>query len=227
MTTKNKQINRIPLFILIVGILACMGIGYIVYSFAHGQSIIVKQPPIASGAGSTNADVAVEASDETPVAVDTLSSYKVPADAPRILKIDSLGIAARVQPMGVNSIGAIQAPVNIYDSGWYSGSSKPGAYGAMFIDGHASGATRQGLFAYLDTLQNGNIISVEKGSGEVLQYKVVHVDTVSKDAVDMNKALRTYNNATEGLNLMTCTGKWIASQKTYDNRVIVYTERGI
>ena len=224
MTTKNKQIRRIPLFILMVGILACLGIGYIIYSVVNEKTVIVTQP-IASGAGSANADVTAEASDETPVVTDTLSSYKVPADEPRILKIDSLGINARVRPMGVNSIGAIQAPVNIYDSGWYSGSSKPGTYGAMFIDGHASGATRQGLFAYLDKLQTGNIVSIEKGDGEVLNYKVVHVETVSKDGVDMNKVLHTYGGAKEGLNLMTCTGKWIASEKTYDNRVVVYTER--
>ena len=224
MTTKNKQIRRIPLFILMVSILACLGIGYIIYSVLNEKTVIVSQP-IASGAGSANADVAAEASDETPVVTDTLSSYKVPADEPRILKIDTLGINARVRSMGVNSIGAIQAPVNIYDSGWYSGSSKPGAYGAMFIDGHASGATRQGLFAYLDKLQNGNIVSIEKGDGEVLNYKVVHVETVSKDGVDMNKVLHTYGGAQEGLNLMTCTGKWIASEKTYDNRVVVYTER--
>ena len=224
MTTKNKQIRRIPLFILMVGILACLGIGYIIYSVVNEKTVIVTQP-IASGAGSANADVAAEASDETPVVTDTLSSYKVPADEPRILKIDSLGINARVRPMGVNSIGAIQAPVNIYDSGWYSGSSKPGTYGAIFIDGHASGATRQGLFAYLDKLQTGNIVSIEKGDGEILNYKVVHVETVSKDGVDMNKVLHTYGGVKEGLNLMTCTGKWIASEKTYDNRVVVYTER--
>ena len=224
MTTKNKQIKRIPLFILIVGILACIGIGYIVYSLMNEKTVVVTQP-VASGAGSNNPDVAAEASDETPVVADTLSSYKVPADEPRILKIDALGINARVRSMGVNSIGAVQAPVNIYDSGWYSGSSKPGTYGATFIDGHASGATRQGLFAYLDTLKVGNVVSIEKGDGEVLNYKVVHVETVSKDAVDMNKVLHTYGGASEGLNLMTCTGTWIASEKTYDNRVVVYTER--
>ena len=224
MTTKNKQIKRIPLFILIVGILACIGIGYIVYSLMNEKTVVVTQP-VASGAGSNNPDVAAEASDETPVVANTLSSYKVPADEPRILKIDALGINARVRSMSVNSIGAVQAPVNIYDSGWYSGSSKPGTYGAMFIDGHASGATRQGLFAYLDTLKAGIVVSIEKGDGEVLNYKVVHVETVSKDAVDMNKVLHTYGGASEGLNLMTCTGTWIASEKTYDNRVIVYTER--
>lgn len=223
MTTKNKQTKRIPAFMLIVSILACLGIAFIVYSFMTNKVVVTQ--PMSSRSSSAAEDVALEGSDETPVVADTLSEYKVAADAPRILRIDSLNINAKVREMGVNSAGAIQAPINIHDSGWYAGSSKPGSYGAMFIDGHASGATRQGLFAYLDTLKDGNTVSVERGDGEVLTYKVVHVETVGKDAVDMNKALRVYGDAKEGLNLMTCTGTWIKTEKTYDKRTVVYTER--
>jgi LPXTG-site transpeptidase (sortase) family protein len=224
MTTKNKHSQRITTFLSIVGIVvACTGLSMVAYGLITNKLNV--QQPTATGTGSDHTDVAQEASDETTVEPAAIATYKVAADQPRILKIDALKISARVKPMDVNSIGAVQAPVNIYDSGWYTGSSKPGAYGAVFIDGHASGATRKGLFAYLDTLKNGNTVSIERGDGEVLQYKVVHVETVSKDVVDMSKVLRTYNHATEGLNMMTCTGKWIESEKTYDKRVIVYTER--
>jgi hypothetical protein len=54
---------------------------------------------------------------------------------------------------------------------------------------------------------------------------VVHVETVPKESVDMQEVLRTYGDATEGLNLMTCTGTWIKDERTYDKRAIVYTER--
>jgi LPXTG-site transpeptidase (sortase) family protein len=223
MTTENKQIKRVTAFIVIVGILACIGLIFVGYKMLTKEGVIVA--PIAVGAGSENPDVAKEASDETPVATNTLESYKVAPDEPRLLKIEALKIQARIRPMGVNSIGAVQAPINIYDSGWYTNSTKPGGIGAVFIDGHASGATRKGLFAYLDTLKNGNTVSIERGDGEVYNYKVVHVETVSKDTVDMDDALRPYGDAKEGLNLMTCTGKWIEAEKTYDKRVIVYTER--
>jgi len=222
MKSKNKQINILYFVVLIAGIVAVAGIGYFGYLAVTNPS---RTQPIAVGEGSENTDVALEGSDETPVPASEVDTYTVNADAPRILKIDSLGISAKVRPMGVNSAGAVQAPVNIHDGGWYTGSSKPGAYGAMFIDGHASGTTRQGLFAYLDTMQNGNTMTIERGDGEILTYKVVHVETVSKDAVDMNKALKVYGDAKEGLNLMTCTGKWIEREKTYDNRVVVYTQR--
>lgn len=225
MATENKQIQRVPAFILIVGILAALGICFLGYSILTHKTAITTQKPGMVGTGSNNADVAKEGSDETPVASNSLNNYKVAPDAPRILKIPSLKINARIQQMGINSIGAIQAPVNIYDSGWYAGSAKPGGSGAVFIDGHASGATRMGLFAYIDTMKVGDMVSVERGDGEVFNYKVVHVETVSKDTVTMDTFLNTYGNAKEGLNLMTCTGTWIQSQKTYDKRAIVFTER--
>jgi len=223
MTTKNKQIKRASSFIAIIGILAILLLSFLAYKEMSRQPVVVA--PIASGAGSSNADVVKEATDETPVTAASVKEYTVPADEPRTLRINSLNISAKVRVMGINSIGAIAAPVNIYDSGWYGGSSKPGAPGAMFIDGHASGATRKGLFAYIDTLKDGNEVSIERGDGQVLNYKVVHVETVSKDSVDMQKVLRTYGGAKEGLNLMTCTGTWIQNERTYDKRVIVYTER--
>lgn len=223
MIPKNKQIEYLRTFVIIVGVLALLMLGFLAYKEMTKQAAVTA--PIASGAGSDNADVVKEASDETQVAVNALNTYKVAADEPRMLTIKSLQISARIKPMNVNSIGAIAAPVNIYDSGWYTGSAKPGTYGAMFIDGHASGATRKGLFAYIDTLKNGNEVSIERGDGQVLTYKVVHVETVSKELVDMKKVLRTYNGVKEGLNLMTCTGTWIKNERTYDKRAIVYTER--
>ncbi len=176
---------------------------------------------------SANSSAAVlgEGSDESEVEPNVMDNYTVAADLPRVLTIDKIGIAARILPMGINADGAVQAPVNIFDSGWYTGSAKPGEPGAALIDAHASGATREGLFAYLDTLVNGDIISVERGDGTELNYKVVLVETVDLDKVDMRKLLQSYNGASEGLNLITCTGKWIENEKTYNQRVTVYTER--
>jgi LPXTG-site transpeptidase (sortase) family protein len=223
MTTKNKKIRRAPAVLVVMSLLAGFGIGFLIYSVVSGNTVVTQ--PIAAGTASKNPDIVAEASEETPPVAAAVDTYTVPADEPRMIKIDSLNINARVRSMGINSINAIAAPVNIHDSGWYNGSAKPGTNGAVFIDGHASGTTRKGLFAYIDTLKDGNMVSIERGDGQVLNYKVVHVDTVSKDSVDMGKVLSTYDGAAEGLNMMTCTGTWLPEQKTYDKRAIVYTVR--
>ena len=166
-----------------------------------------------------------EGTDEAEVPSIDVDGYLVAPDLPRALRVDSLNIYARILPMGVNPDGSVQAPKNIFDSGWYTGSAKPGEAGASFIDAHASGATRSGLFAYLDKLKTGDIVKVEKGDGTLLQYKVTFVETVKKDEIDMSKVLQVYGGAEKGLNLMTCTGAWVKDQATYDKRVIVYTEQ--
>lgn len=165
---------------------------------------------------------AAEGRDETDVTENTLANYTVAADAPRLLAIDTLNVQARVLPMEVNPDNSMQAPLNIYDSGWYTGSAKPGQAGAMVIDGHASGPTREGLFAYLDTLKTGDTIAVERGDGKTFTYTVRHTETVALEDVDMQKLLRTYDGAEQGLNLITCAGAWMQDEKTFNQRTMVY-----
>lgn len=208
---------------LVIGVLSVTGYVSIDTWLTNRE---VKQVVAEKQQASTQQSMVLgEGEDETQVAPSAIDSYSVAADLPRVLSIDSLKIKARILPMSVNADGAMQAPVNIFDSGWYSASAKPGIPGATLIDAHASGATRQGLFAYLDTLKIGETLSLERGDGQKFNYAVTHVETVPLKEVDMAKVLKPYGAAEEGLNLITCTGTWIPDQKTYDHRVIVYTKR--
>ena len=186
---------------------------------------VVADRQVAGDSTARSMAVLGEGEDEADVTKSAIDSYTVAPDLPRVLTINKIGVEARVLPMSVNSDGSLQAPVNIFDSGWYGASAKPGQSGAGFIDAHASGSTREGLFAYLDTLAAGDSISVERGDGQAFNYEVATTETVPLGEVDMQKALRVHGGATEGLNLMTCTGKWLPEEKTYDQRVIVYAVR--
>lgn len=166
-----------------------------------------------------------EGRDEEEIKPSAVDAYRTAADLPRTMTIEKLNVHARVLPMGVNADSSMQAPLNIFDSGWYTGSAKPGEAGAMLIDGHASGPSRQGLFAYVDTLVSGDMITVERGDGEVLRYEVKHVETTQLEQVDMDKALQPYDDATEGLNLITCAGTWLQDEGTFTDRAIVYAVR--
>lgn len=166
-----------------------------------------------------------EGRDEKTPAEDALENYTVAPDQPRALYIDTIDVAARILPMGVNPDGSMQAPINIFDSGWYTGSAVPGTPGAAVIDAHASGPSRKGLFAYLDTLKEGDTLEVEMGDGARYAYRIVHLETVDLDKVDMEKLLRPYGDRAEGLNLITCAGSWLRDSRTFDQRVLVYAER--
>lgn len=222
----NLAIKRRILWISASVVIAAALIGFIAYDiwYVEQRTQQVVGAPSSSKVSETTEGV-VEGSDMAAVPPDLLANHKVAADAPRALFIEKLGVAARVQQMGLNKDNSIQAPVNVNDSGWYNASAKPGEAGAMFIDGHASGTSRLGLFAYLENLKVGDTLQVEKGDMSRLTYRVVHVETVPVDSVDMNKALAPYKGVEKGLNLMTCTGVWIKEKETLDHRVVVYTEQ--
>lgn len=222
--TTEKKRRILWVSVAVLGLVAVAGfIAYDIWLVEQKTQKILGAPGIIST--EDNTEKSSEGSETTEVPQDLLASYSVAADAPRALYIDKLGIAARVQQMGINKDNSIQAPVNINDSGWYTGSAKPGEAGAMFIDGHASGSSRMGLFAYLDTLKVGDTLQVEKGDMSRLTYRVVHVETVAVDSVDMSKVLSPYSGVENGLNLMTCTGVWLKDRETLDHRVVVYTEQ--
>ena len=186
----------------------------------------VTQEVMASGSADDDAShQEKEGTDETLVTDDKLASYRVAADLPRAIYIDKIDVKARVLPMGVNTDGSMQSPINIFDAGWYSSSSKPGEVGAMVVDAHASGRLREGLFAYIDKMAVGDAIAIEKGDGNKLNYRVTYTEEVPLDQVDMKKLLLPYGSATNGLNLITCSGSYLKESATYDHRIIVYAEQ--
>ncbi|PID33561.1 hypothetical protein CR969_00110 [Candidatus Saccharibacteria bacterium] len=164
-----------------------------------------------------------EGKDRKPLPADTLKNYKVAADLPRAVFIDKINAKGRLLPMGVNRDSTMQAPINIYDGGWYNGSAKPGQIGASVLVGHASeNNSGDGLFGKLYRLKLGDIVTVEMGDGSKQKYKVVETETVPEDKVDMGKLLLPHGKATKGVNLITCAGSWIGNE-TMDHRLIVYT----
>ena len=151
------------------------------------------------------------------------ASYTVPLLQPKLLTIPKLDISARVRKLGVDSHNELQVPNNIYDTGWYEESAKPGdAGGAILIDGHVSGATKQGIFYSLKTLGIGDGIEVERGDGTKYRFKVVKLQYYDVDKVDMIAAITSAVPGKPGLNLITCAGQYNTSAGRYDQRLIVF-----
>lgn len=215
-----KQAVLIAVAVLLVGIT-----GYATYSVWQANNRARTEMPVAPTSGGEQAMAVQEGTDEAEPHPSALEQYTVAGDLPRALYINKMNVSARVLPMGINELGAIQAPVNIYDAGWYTGSAKPGEAGAMFVDGHASGATRAGLFAYLDKLVAGDEIEIEKGDGTRLVYRVTQTEIADLEGIDMRRMLAPSEGVTRGLNLMTCIGDWVPEKNTYNQRVMVWAEQ--
>lgn len=151
-----------------------------------------------------------------------IQTYQAAADAPRLLRIPKLDIEARVKRVGTSLNGEPISPSNIYDTGWYDDSSKPGQAGAVLINGHIAGSTKQGVFHDLGTLQPNDIIQIERGDKTVLTYIVNKVQAYSGDQIDMNTALQSIVADKNGLNLMTSSANYDGGVGQSGQRVIVF-----
>ncbi len=90
-----------------------------------------------------------------------VTNYSVPPNDPKFISIPAINVNdTRVIQLGLLKSGAIATPDNIYDTGWYQGSSQPGESGAMFIFGHVSSWTADGVFYNLKKLKAGDKVTV-------------------------------------------------------------------
>lgn len=219
-----KRLRKLPVATKVMysmaAVLMLVGTGVVVQGMLTNQEVSEQVGVLAASDGNSSGTVDVP-SEEKP-AGDYVGAYRVAPQLPRIIRIQKFSVAARVLQVGVDTSNQLQAPKNIYDTGWYMGSSRPGEGGAVVIDGHYSGPTTNGVFSKLERLVAGDEISVERGDGQVFTYVVQQVETKPVGEIDMSKLLVSYDTKTPGLNLITCGGNYDNRSFTYDQRTVVY-----
>jgi LPXTG-site transpeptidase (sortase) family protein len=192
-----------------------LGLGISAWLYYHAQA---TQPKPTDAIHMANAPTA------TKPTAQAVASYTVAPDLPKYIAIPSIHVAqARVIRLGHMANGQIATPDNIYDTGWYQDSAKPGQSGAMFIFGHVSNWSANGIFFNLKKLRPGDTVTVTRGDNRQFTYKVVSTKTYPSDKVDMHAVLSPVNAAKPGLNLMTCTGHIIKGTSEFDTRLVVFT----
>ncbi len=151
--------------------------------------------------------------------MDAVASSSLPS---RLL-IPALNINAAVQYVGVNAEGNMRAPSNFTDVAWYKYGAVPGMKGSAVISGHVdNGLALAGVFKHLSDLRVGDDIYITKADGGKLHFVISDIEIYPYDAVPTNILFN--QNDTARLNLVTCDGAWVAGQKTYDHRLVIYSE---
>ncbi|MBI2611030.1 class F sortase [Candidatus Kaiserbacteria bacterium] len=147
----------------------------------------------------------------------------LPEDQPARLRVPSLEIDAFIQHVGVNAKGNMAAPSNFVDVGWYKYGTTPGFTGSAVVTGHVDNALGlPGVFKELDKMRIGDDIFVEAQDGEELHFRVVEIQRYPYTLVPL-KVLFSRSDLPR-LNLITCSGKWLQSERSYDERLVVYAE---
>ncbi|MBR2589002.1 class F sortase [Candidatus Saccharibacteria bacterium] len=224
MALKFKWKKNLPL--IIWGIIALIFIAILLrliiweHNYYTGKEGSSRTAPL----NNTIAPEDAENVDENDITNDEKNNYKVAPNKPRFLSIAKLGIdRARIIEVGLNSIGRLQVPLNIFDVGWYRSSGKPGTGGTMLLDGHNGGPTKEGVFKHLPDIQIGDIITIERGDGKFFKYAVVESEEVPLSEADskMQMMVTSPEKNKESLSIITCTGVWSQVQQTYLSRQFV------
>lgn len=161
-----------------------------------------------------------------PTAMGSGSSFDTSIQPARLI-IPSIGVNVEIEGVGLSKTGngAMGIPTKITDVAWYSPGTIPGMPGSAVIAGHLNGkviGSTKGVFYNLDNLKINDVVEVVNQKGNIIKFLVVSIKIYDHDASagevfssDVSKAR---------LNLITCSGEWIKSQKIYNKRTVVFTE---
>lgn len=155
---------------------------------------------------------------------DAFANYHVAPDAPRYIFIPAISVRAMVKLMGLTTDNHIEAPNNVHDAGWFTQSAKPGKPGAMVIDGHVANWATESVFYQLKSVRPHDAITIERGDGQKITYRVVRSQSYDASSVDMDALQTPVNPAKPGLNLITCDGK-VINNNDFSRRLIVFAQQ--
>lgn len=159
---------------------------------------------------------------EIPAPAEARGLAKVaPGGYPVRLRIPVLGIDANVQDVGIAQSGHMAVPNNYTDVGWYRYGPAPGSQGSAVIDGHVdNGLSLPGVFKKLNEIALGDEIVIRTARGAEYRYAVTDIELYDYRQVPVEQLFDQSGPAR--LALITCDGAWVAGEKTYDHRLVVY-----
>jgi LPXTG-site transpeptidase (sortase) family protein len=138
------------------------------------------------------------------------------------LTIPKISVDTSVQNMGLTVSGNLQAPNNNTDVGWYQYGARPGNEGSAVVDGHLGLGTIKAVFSKLSMLQKGDAIMVVDAQGITASFVVRTTKLYNQDT---QPAEVFTSKAGSHLNLITCNGDWEPGQRTYTQRLVVFTDK--
>lgn len=155
-----------------------------------------------------------------PVLVPEASASSTGPLVPAVLKVPSLGIAARVEEVGRKGDGSMGTPADFMNVGWWSEGSKPGEEGSAVFDGHVNNAlTKAGVFEHLSQIHKGDYVTVSDAEGRTLVYEVSEVSLYDTDQAPLASIFAT--TGPSQLVLITCEGEWVQDERSFDKRLVV------
>lgn len=221
---KVRKVHRRHFMWLIITATIIVSLGVILWAFQDllPGNLNLFEPKESTAPQSQPTVIESNSLDETVNTPEMIATHKVATDAPRVLRIPSLEIEARIRHVGVSLSGEPVAPSNIFDAGWFEQNGKPNMPGAVLLNGHSIGPTKDGVFATINRLKPGDLIEIELGNGSKVVYGVVKVQQYPINQVDMRAALQPIDPTQPGLNLMTTSNRYSNRSENSRQQYVVF-----
>ncbi len=140
------------------------------------------------------------------------------------LSIPKISVDTAVDRVGLTQQGDLGVPQGPTNVGWFSLGPRPGEKGSAVIDGHFGYKDHiPAVFDNLHKLQVGDIVSVADEKGISTSFVVRELRIYGQDAI-VHEVFNS-NDGKSHLNLITCNGTWSNTQKSYANRLVVFTDK--
>ena len=148
------------------------------------------------------------------------------ATLPQRLIIPKINIDATVEYLGLTDSGAMDVPTGPDDVAWFDLGPRPGEIGDAVIAGHYGWKDNiPAAFDNLSKLKIGDKIYVLDEAGATTTFVVKEIGKYGKNADSSN--VFDSNDGKAHLNLITCEGIWNAAEKSYSDRLVVFTDEEI
>ncbi len=144
------------------------------------------------------------------------------APLPVRLVIPSIHVDAAVEQLGDTADGAMEAPRQWADVGWYTPGFRPGDDGSAVMAGHRDSTTDRAVFWDLSRLKRGDLVQVQDDDGSQATFTVVSKASYGFNSVPMAAIFGAAD--APRLNLVTCNGAFDWLSRNYDQRLVVYTQ---
>lgn len=189
-----------------------------------GTPQTVEPPQMTAGSpeASANPCPTLTAADNgqagTPIPDETCARGQVPAS----IAIPAIQVQATFEVKEIVG-GELQEPTDENVVTWYKNSNRLGETGNIVVAGHLNyWGVPEAVFFKLNTLKQGDLITITGADGGTYTYAVTSVRSVP---IAEGPAASVAPTDKETLTLMTCGGEWDSAISEYDSRTVVTAVR--
>lgn len=137
---------------------------------------------------------------------------------PTRLVIPTLDLSRRLVNLDVVG-GALQVPERWNDVGWWHSGPRPGAPGSAVLVGHVDSPTGPAVFYGLSSLQEGDLIKVERADSTVATFRIFTSVLYPRSEFPSAEVYRQQGRTV--LQLVTCGGTYDHEAGHYDGNLVV------